>query len=110
MPENVENLEFKVKKVPHWTSFKPEEAEEDGIKYLRKHGSDIIYKKTEKGYECMTCGEEVMSGRVAHPIWDGPIPMSGGGECKYEEVPYCPKCEEEPNFHGSGIEVGQKYR
>jgi len=65
---------------------------------------------SNNGDECMTCGEEVISGKVAHPIWDSPIPMSGSGSCKNEEVPYCPKCEDEPNFHGSPIEIGPKYR
>jgi len=38
-------------------------------------------------------------------IWDGPFPMSGSGRCHYESVPYCPKCEEKPNIHGSPIRV-----
>ena len=45
-----------------------------------------------------------MGARIAHPIWDGPFPMSGSGRCDYEEVPYCPKCEKKPDFHGTPIE------
>jgi len=52
MSENLENLEFKVvDDWPNWSAFKPEKAEMDGVKYLRKRGSDVIYKKrvNEKG-------------------------------------------------------------
>lgn len=51
------------------------------------------------------CGAEIMTARRAHPIWDGPFPMSGRGRCHYEMVPYCPNCEEEPDFHGAPILV-----
>lgn len=51
------------------------------------------------------CGEEIMGAKVAHPIWDGPFPRSGSGQCHYETVPYCPKCEMEPSFHGAPIDV-----
>lgn len=51
------------------------------------------------------CGEPILGVRVAHPVWDGPFKCSGGGECRYETVPYCPKCETEPNQHGEPIDV-----
>jgi hypothetical protein len=50
-----------------------------------------------------SCGTEILSKRVAHPIWDGPFPCSGSGQCEYETVPYCPKCEEEPSSSGAPI-------
>jgi hypothetical protein len=87
-----------------WVSFVPESAKDsDGVEYLRKKGSETTYRKTDDGYRCTTCDSEIISGRVAHPIWDGPFPMSGSGRCHYEEVPYCPKCEKEPNFSGRPI-------
>lgn len=49
------------------------------------------------------CGTQIMGEEVAHPVWDSPIPCSGSGRCEYETVPYCPKCETKPNFHGSPI-------
>lgn len=57
-----------------------------------------------KGYK-HKCGETIMAAQVAHPIWDGPFPMSGSGQCHYETVPYCPKCETKPSFHGAPIDV-----
>ena len=51
------------------------------------------------------CGTIIMSTTVAHPIWDGPFPCSGSGRCHNEIVPYCPKCEVKPNFHGAPIDV-----
>ena len=47
-----------------------------------------------------------MGAQVAHPIRDGIFPLSGSGKCKYEFVPYCPKCETEPSFHGSPVYEG----
>lgn len=49
------------------------------------------------------CGAEIVSQQVAHPIWDGPFPCSGSGRCNYEDVPYCPQCEEPPNYNGAPI-------
>lgn len=57
-----------------------------------------------KGYK-HKCGTAIMGAKVAHPIWDGPFACSGSGQCHYETVPYCPKCEVEPNFHGAPIDV-----
>ena len=51
------------------------------------------------------CGTEIMAAKVAHPIWDGPFPCSGSGQCHYETVPYCPECETAPNFNGAPIDV-----
>lgn len=107
MPEKTKklNLEFKAIDVPSWTSFKPEVAEKDGIEYHRRIGSKIIYKKNKEGFECLDCGSEILATKVAHPIHDGPFPLSGSGKCEYEQVPYCPKCEKEPNSHGSFINI-----
>lgn len=49
------------------------------------------------------CGTKILCINVAHPIWDGPFPCSGSGQCEYEIVPYCPKCEEEPSSSGAPI-------
>jgi len=58
---------------------------------------------TLSGWNCKECGTAIVNVRVAHPIWDGPFPMSGSGKCEYEQVPYCPQCEEKPSFHGAPI-------
>lgn len=50
------------------------------------------------------CGTEIQGARVAHPIHDGPFPLSGSGRCYYETVPFCPKCETEPSFHGAPVD------
>jgi len=49
------------------------------------------------------CGIEILGKTVAHPIWDGPFPLSGSGQCSSEQVPYCPQCEDEPNSNGTPI-------
>ncbi|KKN02647.1 hypothetical protein LCGC14_1115570 [marine sediment metagenome] len=50
------------------------------------------------------CGTEIKGAEVAHPIHDGPFALSGGGQVHYETVPFCPKCETEPNYHGAPID------
>lgn len=60
-------------------------------------------KQPDGTYVCKKCGERILVAIVAHPIHDGPFPLSGSGKCKYEDVPYCPKCETKPSFHGSPI-------
>ena len=102
----IEDLEFKVKEVASWQVFKPEIAfSNDGTEYLRAVGSKIVYQKTEKGYKCTACGSTVMAGTVAHPIHDGPFPLSGSGKVHPEEAPYCPKCEKAPKYSGTPITV-----
>lgn len=106
----VEDLEFKVvENMPSWTTFKPEIAKKDGIEYHRKRGSKIIYRQSADGFKCMSCDSEILASQVAHPIHDGPFPLSGSGRCEYEQVPYCPKCEEKSDFHGSFITVKREF-
>ena len=108
MSDKVEksSLEFKaVTDIPSWAAFKLEIAHKSGLEYHRKAGSEIVYKKQGENFVCLDCGSEIMVESVAHPIWDGPFPMSGSGKCHYEKVPYCPKCEGKPNFHGQPIQV-----
>jgi len=101
----VKDLKFEPVEAENWEAVRLEKAVKEGIEYLRKVGSQIIYKPNGENYQCLKCGSEIVAAQVAHPIWDGPFPMSGSGQCHYESVPYCTKCEEKPNFHGSPITV-----
>lgn len=47
------------------------------------------------------CGEDVMGAEVLLSVLDGLFPLSGRGETVREVVPYCPKCELEPEGHGT---------
>lgn len=51
------------------------------------------------------CGENIQGKTVTHPIWDGPFACSGSGEVRTETVPFCLKCETEPNSSGAPIDV-----
>ncbi len=97
----VKSLEFNPIQLPDWYDVQIEQAEEDGITYRRKKGKEIIYKKNEDGWQCVQCGSKVMAGRIAHSEWIKGMHGAGTGNVKNEEVPYCPKCEEEPKLHGS---------
>ena len=93
-----------------WASYIPEFAKDsNGNEFMRVKGRSVAYKvvsEDEQGrqkYECAECGQTILSAKVAHTIRDGLFRLSGSGEVHYESVPYCPKCEEEPNFYGSPI-------
>lgn len=119
MPDSLDNLEFKVNEEwekfseeNSWVTFIPEFVEdENGQNYMRKRGGSVVYKiiaEDEQGrqtYRCAQCDSDILEAKVAHPIHDGPFPLSGSGQCHYENVPYCPNCEEEPNFNGFPITV-----
>ena len=88
----------------------------------KRQGGQIIIKDGKKLWLVVTestggegkdwvhsCGTEILGKEVAHPIWDGPFPLSGSGQCNYETVPYCPKCETEPNYHGAPISPKGSY-
>ncbi|HDZ54599.1 MAG TPA: hypothetical protein ENI19_01125 [Candidatus Nealsonbacteria bacterium] len=65
----------------------------------------VLTESTRKPDKCYThtCGTEILGEKIAHPVWDGPTPLSGHGQCEYEMVPYCPKCENKPNPQGVPI-------
>jgi hypothetical protein len=53
------------------------------------------YREVEDHFECVKCGAIILAATVAHPIWDGPFPCSGSGQCQYEDVhivPHARKC------------------
>jgi len=111
MPTSIEKLEFSVSrewkkfadKSPWATCVLETAITPEGQKFIRKKGNALIYKKTDGGYRCVQCDSGIMSARVAHSIWDDPFRCSGSGRCHYENVPYCPKCETKPDFHGSPV-------
>lgn len=75
-----------------------------GVLYRRKKANpNQIYTRMGTAWSCATCGAEILGGKVAHTVRDGPFPCSGSGEVQYEYVPYCPACESPPNFHGSPV-------
>ena len=116
---SIKDLEFKVneswKKVANensWISFIPEFARDSDNKlYMRRIGSSVVYRLTSENeeknmtYECTKCDGNISGATVAHSIHDGPFPLSGSGQCKYEQVPYCSNCENEPNYSGAPIDV-----
>ena len=90
-------------------SYVPQTADCSGCHayFERRPGSEIAYKSMNDGgsYNCAVCGSSIDGARIAHPIHDGPFPLSGSGRCDYETVPYCPKCEKQPDIRGSIISV-----
>jgi hypothetical protein len=65
-----------------------------------KKAHDPLGFRTVTGYSCKTCGADILSATVAHPLHlkgtDG-----GFGECRYSYIPYCPNCDTEPSSHGA---------
>jgi len=88
----------------HLNSIPVKVAHDAQDNYIMK--GDIIYVMRIRGegdMKCFGCGSDILSARVAHPVWDGPFPCSGDGRVRSEEVPYCPKCEKEPNYYGTPV-------
>ena len=101
-------LEFIVQEGQSWQVYVPETAtcSTCSTYYEKKKENDFAYKKLrEGGYICTLDGKVINAETVAHPIWDGPSPMSGAGKCQYESVPYCPKHEKKPNYNGNPIQI-----
>src|SRR4030043_2252535 len=76
-----------------------------GTEYHNKQNSKIFYKYRPglEDFICNSCHEEILTTRVAHTVRDGLFEFSGSGKVNYEEVPYCPKCEMKPKFHGKAV-------
>ena len=115
----MEALEFKVAEdwqkaanESSWRAFIPEFARDsDGKLHMRRKGSSVAYRATseydEKNitYECVQCDRDICGAKVAHLIHNSPFSLSGFGKCYYEEVPYCPNCEEKPSYNGLPIDA-----
>lgn len=69
----------------------------------REPGNMNNYVKDGDGWKCKDCNAIIISARVAHPVHFHGMHGAGGGECKYETVPYCPNCEKQPNFNGAPV-------
>jgi hypothetical protein len=82
------------KKVLKPEEFKRQMSERDRSRYEEQPNGT---------YRCRKCKTVILAARVAHPIWDGPFPMSGSGRCLYVNVPYCPNCEQKPDSRGLPI-------
>ncbi len=48
-----------------------------------------------KGYR-HSCGRWIQGVEVYLTVRDGIFPLSGSGETRKTEIPYCPACEEKP--------------
>ena len=53
------------------------------------------------GYSCTDCNSRILMVRVSHTIKDGISSVKDSDH--YENVLYCPICEEEPNEEGRVI-------
>ncbi|MCK5594340.1 MAG: hypothetical protein KAI18_03795 [Candidatus Aenigmarchaeota archaeon] len=48
-------------------------------------------------YECPVCGEKIMSADVSkNPPWI----TAFKGDSDYKNMPYCPKCDDKPEYKG----------
>ena len=88
-------------------NFRREVAEIDGREYIRDARRKIVYRKTTDGknYECVDCGSVIQTSGGYRPLHEGPFDGAGFGEVFREEVPYCPKCEQPPQFYTTPIRI-----
>ncbi len=66
----------------------------------REPGDLENYIQKGDGWFCKQCGAKVFSVQVSHPVHIVGLDGGGYGDCKYEEVPYCPNCDKKPNPQG----------
>lgn len=103
LSDTLNDLKFESVEAGGLETVRFERAVKEGVEFLRKVDSGIIYKLKGKKYECLNCSSKVLSAMVAHPLYGESSPLSVFGECHYEYVPYCPKCEKKPSLHGLPI-------
>ncbi|MCP6719209.1 MAG: hypothetical protein KJI71_03190 [Patescibacteria group bacterium] len=72
----------------------PEELKVQGEK--REETNKYIKQPDGSSYKCRDCGTEIKA--TYHPVWNSPFPKSGTGQVT-SGIPYCPKCEEEPDIN-----------
>lgn len=58
------------------------------------------YRLPDGSYACWNCGADVFVKTVHLSVHFDDMPLTGGGEVRNKQVPYCPKCEKEPPDHG----------
>lgn len=68
----------------------------------RKPSNMENYVKNGDGWKCKDCEADILGAQVARPVWIRGF-AGGGGECRYDTLPYCPNCEKKPNFHGAPV-------
>ncbi len=76
---------------------KAEEAQKLIDDWLEKNA-----EKTEEGWICKRCGDELISKRTRVSIHENYSQFeahSGMGKTKELNIPYCPKCDKEPTIH-----------
>ena len=81
---------------------KPSLKEKPESEKREPSGDTENYVKNGAGWKCRDCGADIIGATVAHPIWIQGF-AGGGGECKYDTVPYCPNCEKKPNCQGTPV-------
>jgi len=107
-----ERLEFSVSETERkfarenpWFSFVIETAQGlNGEKYQRRRGSQIIYQEFGEGFKCVECDSDIKGGLVAHKVLGLPFLIGNEKEYYIGIMPYCPECEDEPDFYGSSIQ------
>lgn len=84
--------------------FRKAECPSCKTRYHLNLGSMRLYLKVigEEFFKHGACGEEISFVNVSHSVHDRRF-GGGWGEVLYEDVPYCPKHEPEPNFHGKRV-------
>lgn len=96
---------------PRWADYPIEGAHcrECGLIFERKAGGETIYVELpEFSLKCLKCETPIATIAVTHKIEDGVERYFGEkNRIRVEAVPYCPKCEEKPDFHGNSIPIGK---
>lgn len=92
-----------------WLSFLPEYAmDPEGELFMRRGVGFPTYRAVsitdgKIKYACNSCGGPVMAATVVHLVRDGPFSFPGSERREFENIPYCPNCEEKPGTPGAPV-------
>ena len=64
---------------------------------------ESTYKQKNGDFICGKCETEILAITVTFAIHDGPFRLSGSGKTTRQVFPYCPKCENRPEIHGTPV-------
>jgi DNA-directed RNA polymerase subunit RPC12/RpoP len=75
-----------------------------GQKYIRRQGSNVIYREAEEGYECTNCRTAIVLGYVPNQTEDVSASQK---EADRQYVPFCQKCEGKITIKGKTLVATQ---
>jgi DNA-directed RNA polymerase subunit RPC12/RpoP len=75
-----------------------------GQRYVRKQGSNVVYRESQEGYECTHCKTAIVLGYIPNQVEDI---SNSQKEADRQYVPFCQKCEGKITIKGRNLVATQ---